>query len=386
MSKYDCQRPLVSDYKTHWSTPIAEQWIRQISDGKPTLISSDIPMTGNQSLTLTVPPPPTITDSPKSLIPSSTDPAIPYTLIYTSRVTDIFRFLSSDDLKGVSITDCLKRFSKHWSSLTTLSEDEPRSFHNHQLQVPKQNLEPPVTDPSGFWSLSPNADQISVFKETHLSSRHLKITTNWLPRILSVKNASLLISTYSQFIFFTDTNADSHKPATTDSLPRGSDAQSLNPSVPSVSDPYGYPWLTQSGHRSRLIAILHTSWISTISHIDLSHFPRIRAHNLKLTAVPRCLSTVWALPKTSGRAQTQSHLWGWLPPPGIFPENRILGFWMSTAGIMAAPTSQPLAGGGHVWICTVQRMTRPFVRRFGYFRAERSKCFWVSKHRYHCCF
>ena len=70
-------------------------------------------MTGNQSLTLTVPPPPTITDRPKALTPSSTDPAIPHTLIYTSRVTDIFRFLSSDDLKGVSITDCLKRFSKH---------------------------------------------------------------------------------------------------------------------------------------------------------------------------------------------------------------------------------------------------------------------------------
>lgn len=86
MSKHDHQRPLGSDYKARWSVLLAQQRITQIPDHEPTLISNDMPMTEHLSLTPTVPPPPTITDSPNHWPPLN--PCVLHSLIYKSPTTN----------------------------------------------------------------------------------------------------------------------------------------------------------------------------------------------------------------------------------------------------------------------------------------------------------
>lgn len=44
MTKHDRQKPLASDYKAHWSVQIVQQWITQIPDQEPIVISNDTPM------------------------------------------------------------------------------------------------------------------------------------------------------------------------------------------------------------------------------------------------------------------------------------------------------------------------------------------------------
>lgn len=137
---------------------------------------------------------------------------------------------------------------------------------------------------------------IRVFEAPHLAPRpprkdHYKLITTHSAK-QEIENPHLLISKYTQSIF-TETATDSRKPLppTTDP-PRGSHIQSLNLFSTLVSDPYGHPWLTQLGHRSRPITTLQRSLILTVSHTDLSHFSWIRAHNPKLIAGLRRLAAV----------------------------------------------------------------------------------------------
>lgn len=64
MSKHDHQRLLVSDYKAHWYVLIAQQWITQIPNHEPILISNDIPMSGLSIADSHSPTSPPIIDSP----------------------------------------------------------------------------------------------------------------------------------------------------------------------------------------------------------------------------------------------------------------------------------------------------------------------------------